>query len=218
MESRILVLLLAVGAALTVLTGCGSAPVAQQGDEQPAVVEPEVERRDITVADIDTENFEVGAFVGQMSVEDFGVNTVAGARLAYHMTEDFFTEVAFGRTETEETSFERLSGAAQLLTDADRELTYYNVSFGYNMMPGESFFGENRAVNTALYLIGGVGKTEFAGDDRFTLNLGLGLRMMPRDWFALHVDVRDHIFDIDLLGQEKTAHNFEAHFGFTFFF
>ena len=80
MESRILVLLLTVGAALTVLTGCSSVPVAQQDEEQPAVVEPEVERRDITVADIDTENFEVGAFVGQMSIEDFGVSTVSGAR------------------------------------------------------------------------------------------------------------------------------------------
>ncbi len=218
MESRIFVLFLVAGFVLATLTGCGTNRVVSQSDEQPAVVEPEVERRDIRIADIDTENFEVGAFIGQMSVEDFGVNTVVGARLAYHLTEDFFTEVSIGRVDTEETSFERLSGAAQLLTDADRELTYYNVSLGYNILPGESFFGENRALNTSLYVIGGVGKTNFAGDDRFTLNLGRGLRVMPRDWFAIHADIRDHIFDIDLLGQEKTSHNFEAHFGATFFF
>jgi len=218
MESRIFVLFLIAGAVLATLTGCGTNQVVVQTDEQPAVIEPEVARRDIRIADIDTENFEVGAFIGQMSVEDFGVNTVVGARLAYHLTENFFTEVSIGRVDTEETSFERLSGAAQLLTDADRELTYYNVSLGYNILPGESFFGENRALNTSLYVIGGVGKTNFAGDDRFTLNLGLGLRVMPRDWFAIHADIRDHIFDIDLLGQEKTSHNFEAHFGATFFF
>jgi len=218
MESRIFVLFLIAGAVLATLSGCGTNQVVVQTDEQPAVIEPEVERRDIRIADIDTENFEVGAFIGQMSVEDFGVNTVVGARLAYHLTENFFTEVSIGRVDTEETSFERLSGAAQLLTDADRELTYYNVSLGYNILPGESFFGENRALNTSLYVIGGVGKTNFAGDDRFTLNLGLGLRVMPRDWFAIHADIRDHIFDIDLLGQEKTSHNFEAHFGATFFF
>jgi len=218
MESRIFVLFLIAGAVLATLSGCGTNQVVVQTDEQPAVIEPEVERRDIRIADIDTENFEVGAFIGQMSVEDFGVNTVVGARLAYHLTENFFTEVSIGKVDTEETSFERLSGAAQLLTDADRELTYYNVSLGYNILPGESFFGENRALNTSLYVIGGVGKTNFAGDDRFTLNLGLGLRVMPRDWFAIHADIRDHIFDIDLLGQEKTSHNFEAHFGATFFF
>ena len=218
MESRIFVLFLIGGFVLATLTGCGTNQVVRQNDEQPAVIEPEVERRDIRIADIDTENFEVGAFIGQMSVEDFGVNMVVGARLAYHLTEDLFTEVSIGRADTEETSFERLSGAAQLLTDADRELTYYNVSLGYNILPGESFFGENRALNTSLYVIGGVGKTNFAGDDRFTLNLGLGLRVMPRDWFAIHADIRDHVFDIDLLGQEKTSHNFEAHFGATFFF
>jgi outer membrane beta-barrel protein len=218
MESRIFVLLLTVGVALVGLSGCGSNQIVQQNDARPAVIEPEVERRNISVADIDTENFEVGAFVGQMSVEDFGVSTVVGARLAYHMTEDLFTEVSVGRVSAEETSFERLSGAAQLLTDQDRELTYYNVSVGYNLLPGESFFGENRALNTSFYVIGGVGKTDFAGDNRFTLNLGLGMRLMPRDWFAVHADIRDHIFDIDLLGQEKTSHNFEAHFGATFFF
>ena len=217
MESRILVLLLAAMLALT--TGCGRHRMVQAEDGgQPPVIEPEVERREIDTAKIDTEDFEIGIFGGQMSVEDFGVNTVLGARFAYHITEGFFVEMAAGQTTTEETSFERLSGAAQLLTDEERGLTYYNVSLGYNIFPGESFIGKKRALNTALYVIGGVGKTEFAGDDRFTVNAGLGLRMMPKDWIAVHADIRDHVFDIDLLGQEKTAHNIEAHFGVTFFF
>ena len=218
MESRIFVLLLIAGLILATLTGCGTNRVVQQDGERPAVIEPEVGRRDISIGDIDTENFEVGGFIVMMSVEDFGVNTVIGARLAYHMTEDLFVELSAGRADTGQTSFERLSGAAQLLTEADRELTYYNVSMGYNVLPGESFFGEGRALNTTFYVIGGVGKTKFAGDNRFTLNLGLGLRLIPRDWLAVHADIRDHIFDIDLLGQSKTSHNFEAHIGVTFFF
>jgi len=212
MESRIFVFLLIAGLILATLTGCGTNRVVQQDGERPAVIEPEVGRRDISIGDIDTENFEVGGFIGMMSVEDFGVNTVIGARLAYHMTEDLFVELSAGRADTGQTSFERLSGAAQLLTEADRELTYYNVSLGYNVLPGEGFFGEGRALNTTFYVIGGVGKTKFAGDNRFTLNLGLGLRLIPRDWLAVHADIRDHIFDIDLLGQSKTSHNFEARY------
>lgn len=217
MESRLLVLLLAVAA--TLLTGCGRTRVVDtaQGD-RPPVIEPDVERREIDVAKIDTEDFEVGIFAGQLSVEDFGVNTVAGARFGYHITEKFFVELTAGKADTEETSFERLSGAAQLLTDSEREYTYYDLSMGYNLLPGESFIGRNRAVNTSLYVIGGVGKTTFAGDDRFTLNLGLGVRVMPLDWFAVHADIRDHVFDLDLLGQEKTTHNLEALLGVTFFF
>jgi outer membrane beta-barrel protein len=219
MESRPLVLLLAAAALLASVTGCArsGALVADEAG-RPPVIDPDIERREIDPARIDTEDFELGIYAGQLSVEEFGVNTVVGARFAYHITESFFLELAAAKTDTEETSFERLSGAAQLLTDEEREYEYYNVSFGYNLFPGESFIGRNRAVNTTVYVIGGVGKTSFAGDDRFTANIGMGLRMMPLDWFAIHADVRDHIFDIDLLGREKTAHNLEAHVGVTFFF
>ena len=218
MESRVLVLFLTLALVVGTLTGCGRDRLVSADDGQPPVIEPDVERREIQTAKIDTEDFEVGLFAGELSVEDFGVNTVVGARFAYHVTESFFVELAGGRTDTEPTSFERLSGAAQLLTDSEREYTYYNVSLGYNVFPGEGFLGGGRALNTATYVIGGVGKTSFAGDDRFTVNFGVGMRIMPLDWFAVHADLRDHVFDIDLLGQEKTSHNFEAHVGVTFFF
>ena len=218
MESRVLVLFLTL--VLMCLAGCGRQRVIDAADTGvvPPVIEPEVDRRDIDPPRIDSEDFEVGIFLGQMSVEDFGVNTVAGATFAYHITEGLFVELGAGRTDTGLTSFERLSGAAQLLTDDERELTYYNLSLGYNVFPGESFVGRSRALNTALYVVGGVGKTNFAGDDRFTVNVGLGIRLMPLDWLAIHVDVRDYIFDIDLLGQEKTAHNMAATIGVAFFF
>jgi outer membrane beta-barrel protein len=218
MESRFLLLLLTQVVVLVGLTGCGRDKLVAEDTTQPPVIEPDVERRDIKTPKIDTENFEIGITAGELSVEDFGVNTVIGARFAYHMTEGFFLEVAGGRTETEETSFERLSGAAQLLTDSEREYTYYNLSLGYNLFPGETYIGKNHAINMATYVIGGVGKTKFAGDDRFTLNVGMGMRLMPLDWFAVHADVRDHIFDIDLLGQEKRSHNLELNIGCTFFF
>lgn len=218
MEGRILVLFLMVLAA-SGLGACSrqrAVPAEQSG--QPPVIEPEVERREIEQAKIDTEDFEVGIYAGQLSVEDFGVNTVAGAHFTYHVTEGFFVDVSGGQSNTERTSFERLSGAAQLLTDSEREYSYYNLSLGYNILPGESFIGRNRSLNSSLYVIGGVGKTDFAGDDRFTLNIGLGMRLMPLDWLAVHVDLRDYIFDIDLLGQQKTSHNLEARIGVSFFF
>ena len=219
MESRFLVLLLTLAVGVISLTGCGRNRVIDEtAAERPPVIEPEIDRRTIERANIDTEDFEVGIFMGQMSIEDFGVDNVFGATLAYHITEGFFVELGVGQTKAGLTSFERLSGAAQLLTDDQRDYTYYDLSLGYNIFPGESFVGKNRAMNTAVYLIGGVGNTTFAGDDRFTLNIGLGFRIMPLDWLAIHADVKDHLFDLDLLGQEKTTHNLSAHLGLTFFF
>ena len=218
MESRVLVLFLTAALAVSA-GGCArQRTVAAEDAGRPPVIEPEIDRREIEQARIDTEDFEVGLFAGQLSVEDFGVSNVLGGHFTYHITEGFFVDLAAGQSDTERTSFERLSGAAQLLTDDERQYSYYNVSLGYNILPGEAFVGENRAVNTVIYVIGGVGKTDFAGDDRFTLNLGVGIRIMPLDWLAVHADFRDYIYDIDLLGQEKTAHNLEARIGVSFFF
>ena len=225
MESRFRVLFLIM--AFATLSGCAATrnlfglgrdeapPIAEPPDQ---VIEPEVERRDIREPAIDTENFEVGAFAGIMSIEDFGTDLVYGLRLAYHVTEGLFVEGTLGRSKAGLTSFEQLSGSARLLSDSDRVYTYYNLNLGYNLLPGEGFVGEGRAFNTSLYLIAGLGSTRFAGDDRFTINVGVGYRFLLTDSVALHIDFRDHLFDIDILGAENTVHNLEAHLGATVFF
>jgi len=227
MESRVRVLfLIATIVAMAALSGCAATknlfgfgpeeapPPSAEGPGQ--VIDPEVERREIKEPAIDKENFEVGAFAGIMSIEDFGTDLVYGVRLAYHLTEGFFVEGTAGQTEAGLTSFEVLSGGARLFED--RTLTYYNLNLGYNILPGEGFIGEGRAYNTNLYLIAGVGSTEFADDDRFTVNFGAGFRFLLNDSWTLRIDFRDHLYDIDILGEEKTVHNLEGTLGFTFFF
>ena len=227
MESRFLILLLrravlvALGiVAATPALAADAVEAAPEGEAaaRQRVIEPEIERRDIERPRIDTEDFEVGLYGGIMSVEDFGTNSVLGVRFAYHISEAFQLEATYGQTDTEKTSFELLSGGAQLLDDEERKLTYYDLTFGWNILPGEAFFGRRHAYNSALYLIGGAGSTEFAGDDHFTAVVGMGFRMLPNDWLAVHADVRDHLFDTDLLGEKKTAHNIEAVVGLTIFF
>jgi len=228
MEGRFRILLLT--ASLAVLPGCamfgGERQAAAPDDAEvetsdravEPIIEPEVERREIARPRIDTEDFEAGAYVGIMSIEDFGTNAVYGVRLAYHVNEDLFVEATFGRSQAGKTSYERLSGSVELLTDSERDYQYYALSLGWNALPGEIFLGANRAYNATLYLIGGIGSTRFAGDDRFTANAGLGYRLLITDAIAVHLDFRDQIFDIDLLGSSKTSHNLETHLGLTAFF
>ena len=68
------------------------------------------------------------------------------------------------------------------------------------------------------YKIWFMGSTRFAGDDRFTVNFGAGYRFILTDSISLHMDFRDHLFDIDVVGEEKTTHNLEATLGLTAFF
>ena len=227
MESRFRVLFLALPMLALSLSGCAStksffgwgnksAPPPADAPEQ--VIDPQVERRKIKEPAIDSENFEIGAFAGIMSIEDFGSDLVYGTRLTYHVTEGFFIEGAIGKTTAGLTSFEILGGGAPILSESERDFLYYNLSVGYNILPGEAYIGEARAFNTGLYVIGGLGSTRFAGDDRFTVNFGAGYRFVLTDSIAIHMDFRDHMYDIDVLGEEKTAHNLEATLGVTVFF
>ena len=216
MESRICRLFLKAVAMAGILVSGVNAP-AIVAEEAEQVVRPEIERRDVNEADIDTEDFEIGAFAGMMNVEDFGTNLVYGARLAYHVTEYVFVEAAYGRTETDETSAERFGGF-QILEDGDRDLNYYNLSFGFNILPGESFIGSKWAFTSDFYIIGGVGSTDFAGEDEFTWNVGFGYKVLANDWLALRVDARNHVFDVDLLGESQTNNNLEFTGGLSIFF
>ena len=220
MENRIRFLFLNIPVLLLAL-----AALPVHGDEAiggnlrtEPVVQPEIARREIIEPDIDEEDFEVGVFAGFLSVEDFGTSPVYGARLAYHVTEGLFLEAAMGTSTADRTSYELLSGNVQLLTDKERDFTYYNLSAGYNILPGEVFFGRNHAFNSQFYLIAGVGNTRFAGNDEFTVNVGAGYRLLLTDWLTLHLDARDHMFETDLFGEAKTTHNFELHSGLTVFF
>jgi outer membrane beta-barrel protein len=237
MESRARVLLLT--ALLLPLAGCASLswpwsrdrdsaaaeePVATSESEEPVdaapprVIEPAVERRRVKVNRIDAENIEVGPYYGALAIEDFGTNPVYGLTASYHVTEDLFFQAAFGRSKAGRTSYETLGGDVQLLTPSERRFTYYSLSLGYNLFPGEVYIGRSLAMNSSLYVLGGIGSTKFAGDQRVSLNFGAGYRLLPTDWLAIHIDVQDRIFQSDLLGVDKLTNNIGAHLGVTVFF
>lgn len=182
------------------------------------IVTPDLQRRVVSEDDIDSQDFEVGAFFGVLNVEDFGSNAVVGATLAYHISEDFFMEAAYGQSTLGETSFEILSGSAPLLTDEQRDLTYYNLSVGYNIFPGEVFISNDWAFNSSFYIIAGAGNTDFADESHMTYNFGAGYRLVADDWLALRVDVRDYIWDHDLFGENVVTNNLALQIGATVFF
>jgi outer membrane beta-barrel protein len=191
---------------------------ADASDEPPTVIDPRVERRKVKVPKIKSKDVEIGAYYGEISIEDFTAVPLSGARIAYHISEDFFFEGAFGKATGGKTSFETLSGNVVLLSNAERQFTFYNLSLGYNFLPGEVFIGRNLAMSSSLYLLGGVGSVKFAGDQHFTVNFGAGFRVLPTDWLALHIDVQDLVFKSDLLGVDRLKNNLIAHIGATVFF
>jgi outer membrane beta-barrel protein len=189
----------------------------EQSQNDAPDIDPNVERRDIKEFDIDSENIEVTAFVGVISIEDFESNVVYGARVAYHINENLFIEGTYGMATAGETSFEILSGGAPFLTDDERDYSYYDASVGYNFN-GELFVTDSLVFNTDLYLTLGAGSTEFGGDDRFTLSVGAGYRVLFTDYFAVRLDIRDNMFKTDIIGEEKNVQNLSYTISTSFFF
>lgn len=235
MESGIRIFLLT--AALCSAAGCattGQLPAsttpaadsqdASQGEASPdenspppRVIQPDIERHPPKVAAIHSSNVEVGLSYGALSIEDFGTNPVYGGSLAYHVTEDFFARAEIGRSTAGESSFETLS-QIQLLSNADRRFTYYDIALGYNFLPGEAFIGSNTALTSTFYVTGGIGGTDFAGDTKLTAVFGAGYQVIPTDWLAVHIEVQDHIFQSSIFGVSKLTNNLEARLVTSFYF
>ena len=181
------------------------------------VVIPQVDRRDIEKPKFPSNDFEIGLFTGSYATQNFGSSWVYGARIGYHITEDFFVEGVYGQTKVSDELFRQILPGGIFLQDTEK-LSYYNLSIGYNLFPGEIFIGGRRAKPSQFYLIAGAGTTKFVDQSKPTFNVGFGYRVYLADWAALQLDLRDHIFSLDLLGKRQNTQNLELTGGLTFYF
>jgi outer membrane beta-barrel protein len=186
--------------------------------DNDAPVVPQVVRRDIARPHFPSNDFEIGLFSGVYEMQSFGSSAVYGLRLGYHVTEDVFVEGAYGQTQVSDETFRQIFPGGGVFPTPTQKLTYYNLSAGYNVLPGEVFFGKNVAKASAFYVIAGVGSTRFVDQNKQTLNLGFGTRLLFNDRVAVQADVRDHVFSFDLLGKRQSAKNLEVTAGVTVYF
>ena len=207
---------------LVALLGLGSltsTELAAQSEEEESgnLIEPQIERVDFDESLIDSYDFEMALYAGYLAIDNFDTNLVTGLKIGYHISEDFFVQASYGSSEVGETSFEKLTGGAPLLSDAERDVEYYLISLGFNLFPGETFFTDSTTFNTVLYVSGGIGSTDFAGSDRHTIAYAVGHRTLFADGFSLDIEMRDLIFDMDIFGSDDTTHNLEFTLSLNFF-
>jgi outer membrane beta-barrel protein len=199
--------------------GCTSyTSFGEESTQREVDIKPIVERKALFDDVLDTENFEIGVQAGLLSIEDFESSGWVSAHLAYHITEYFYVKARYGVAEAGLTSFEKLSNTSPLLTNDERELTYYGLNVGYNLMPGEIFIGKDLAFNSVFSVELGAGTTEFAGDDNFTVNISTNYRVFLNDWVAWDLGVSDYIFNTKITGETKTTHNLNVNTGIAVYF
>lgn len=207
------------------LSGCALWPFGGGEPEEPLipseeppgqVVDPNIERREVKVPEIDTENFEVGYFSGILSTEDLQSDVMFGVRGAYHITDLLFLEGRYIRS-TVSDEIRRTIGQP-FFPEEQMDLDSYAIDAGFNLLPGEVFLGTRYAMNSSLYMLLGAGNTSFNDEDYLTYSFGFGLKVLPMDWWSIRLEARDNLWESDLLGEPKLTHNFEMSFGFALFF
>jgi outer membrane beta-barrel protein len=197
--------------------GAALPSLAQQAPASGQVVVPEVQRRDVKLPRIPSKDIEVGVLLGTYSTQNFGASMVGGLRLGYHITEDFFVEGAFAQTKVNDDNYRRVLPGG-LFPSGKETLKYVTLSAGYNVLPGEIFIGRNNARASQVFLLAGLGSTQFGDQRKQSFNLGVGLKVLLGERTALRVDMRDHIFSLDLLGQRERTQNLELTAGLSYFF
>lgn len=208
-------LLLAALAAASAAQAQTTSPPAEPTGQ---VIVPQVERREVKLPKFASRDFSLGLFAGTYATQNFGTSAVSGVRLGYHVTEDVFVEATYASTKVSDEDFRQIFPNGGIFPTPTQRLNYYNVMAGYNILPGEVFFGRSRAKISQGYILAGVGSTDFAGQKRQTISAGFGLRVVFTDWFAVQADVRDHIYSLDLLGKRRNTNNLEVTAGLTVYF
>lgn len=206
------------GVLASVLILPSTAAFARQDNDSSSRIEPQIDQSEVIPARLDTENFVIALRGGALAIEDFGNSGLAALQLSYHINEDFYISAEYALAKAGLTSYERLSGAAPLLTDDERQWHYYGAELGYVLLPGQVYLGKDYAVNTGWSLFAGAGNVDFAGDTVFAVKFGSQFRLYLTDWLALDLVVSDYVFETTILAESKTTHNLSMALGLAVYF
>jgi len=196
-------------------------PAQQPSNEQ--VIQPQVDRRQVKLPKYPSKDFEIGLYAGSYGTQNFGTSLVSGVRLGYHISEDIFVHAVYAQTKVSDENFRQILPGG-LFAQPEEKLKYYNLSAGYNILPGEVFWGRNTAFASSLYVMAGIGNTNFISSDKInrrnrqTINYGLGLRVLFFDRVSAQVDMRQHRYTLDILGKNESTKNLEWTGGLSFYF
>lgn len=198
---------------LTMILATANAWAADEDNtkKQVRVIEPDKRVVEAKAAIIDTERFELGFYLGNLSVEDFGSNVVNGVELSYHINERWLAQVNYGQANIDRAAFE--TSQLQFLASEDRDFIYYAITGGYRFLKGRSFLGARNKYDSELYVIAGPEHVDFASNSEVGLHFGLSYRFVFTDWLTANVDFREHFFERSFIGDTKKTLNTELRFG-----
>ena len=146
-------------------------------------------------------------------IPTFGVFALS---YAYHMTEDFAVEATAGLTRLTSNGGPELERTFAVLDDKPRRQLMFDANLVWSIAHAKLRLGGS-ITHFDLYVTGGGGVVDSALSSGIAGNGGFGLKFFLGRAFGLRLDVRDHVFQQQLLSQSMVVNDITATVGFSIY-
>lgn len=204
-----------------ILVGCTLACAPFPGNARAACPEPPEDeqggrkglaRREFSKA----LRHEVHLFGGVYASDVMGAAPLAGISYAFHVTEEFALEAAFGYTwfsSAVSGPVEQYTGY-QVLQSHDARV--YSGNLAWHPIHGKFMLFRSFIPHFDIYFTAGLGVTDSRTAKGLTYNFGAGLKIYSTSWLSLRLDLRDHIYVQEVLSSEVITNNLTITLGVGF--
>ena len=153
------------------------------------------------------------AKVGSVPLYTFGIFALA---YAYHMTEDFAVEATAGVTQLTSKGGPELERTFAVLQNKPRRQLMFDAVLVYSLAHAKMRFGGS-ITHFDFFLVAGGGVVDSVLSSGIAGTGGFGLKFFLGKAFAFRVDVRDSIFQQQLLSEKFVVNDISATLGLSLF-
>jgi outer membrane beta-barrel protein len=146
-------------------------------------------------------------------IPTFGVFALS---YAYHMTEDLAVEATAGLTRLTSNGGPELERTFAVLEDKPRRQLMFDANLVWSIAHAKLRLGGS-ITHFDFYVTGGGGVVDSALSSGIAGNGGFGLKFFLGRAFGLRLDVRDHVFQQQLLSQSMVVNDVTATVGFSIY-
>lgn len=193
--------------------------IGDAGKKNITTITPEKKAPKINSAQIDTERFELGAYAGFLSIENFDVNSLIGLQGTFHINSRLMANVYYGQSDSARARFEREVGDdSNFIADREDGFRYVAAGISYNLLNARSFSGSKRKYDSYISIDTAIESVDFAGESNIGLMIGTTYKTVVTDWLTVNINLKDHIVEREFLGESSLTQNLELSIGLNFLF
>lgn len=165
-----------------------------------------------------TGRHELSALGGVYAADLLSASYLLQGAYAFHVSEDLALEASFGYTRAESELVEVVEEDTSFTAlRLDRPVYIYAGHLLWSFAYGKLRWFSGSVSRFDLFFALGGGVTDNQTAEGLTISAGLGMKFFFGEWFALRMDVRDHVLSQELLGISEVVNNLAATLGFSVF-